>query len=397
MTDTPNLVLPYIEAAQAQKHVTHNEAIRALDALVHLTVVDRDLAAPPGSPVDGARYIVAASPTGAWAGQAGKIAAFQDGAWAFYTPREGWVTFIADEDALVVFNGTAWVAAGGSVNPTPLVGVNATADTTNRLAVSSPAVLLNHEGAGHQLKVNKNAATDTASLLFQTGFSGRAEMGTPGSDDFKFKVSSNGSTWHDAIVIDRTSGAVTMPNTSGGGSGPPMPVLSMANMKGGPTGVGAALVSVAAVAGRLYLTRLVGPRGGATLVELGIRVNTASAAGTKARLGLYAERSSSDPLPGALILDAGEVLTDAAAYVAATISQAITAGTPYWLAVNFQSTPTVMNVPGAGAGAPLGYLNTGGAIATILRVLAYGPMPADESAQTYLNNFNAPAVFWQKA
>jgi hypothetical protein len=78
-----NLSLPYILAAQAQKHVTHNEAIRALDAIVQLAVLDRDLAAPSGSPAEGDRYIVADAPTGAWAGRAGDIAAFQDGAWAF--------------------------------------------------------------------------------------------------------------------------------------------------------------------------------------------------------------------------------------------------------------------------------------------------------------------------
>ena len=89
MDSSPNLTLPYIVAAQAQKHVTHNEAIRALDALVQLMVLDKDLASPPGSPADGNRYIVAASPTGAWAGQAGKVAAYQDGAWAFFTPARG--------------------------------------------------------------------------------------------------------------------------------------------------------------------------------------------------------------------------------------------------------------------------------------------------------------------
>ena len=56
MDETPNLRLPYIMAAQSQKHVTHNEAIRALDAVVQLSVLDRDLSTPPGSPADGARY-----------------------------------------------------------------------------------------------------------------------------------------------------------------------------------------------------------------------------------------------------------------------------------------------------------------------------------------------------
>ncbi len=89
MDTTPNLQLPYIMAAQAQKHVTHNEAIRALDALVQIAVADKDLSVPPGSPVDGVRYIVAAVPTGAWARQAGRLTAFQDGAWAFFAPLEG--------------------------------------------------------------------------------------------------------------------------------------------------------------------------------------------------------------------------------------------------------------------------------------------------------------------
>ena len=53
MTDTPRLALPAIEAAQAQKHVTHNEALALLDCLVQLTVESRTLAAPPLSPSDG--------------------------------------------------------------------------------------------------------------------------------------------------------------------------------------------------------------------------------------------------------------------------------------------------------------------------------------------------------
>ena len=50
MDATSNLSLPFIMAAQAQKHVTHNEALRALDAVVQLMVLDKDLDSPPGSP-----------------------------------------------------------------------------------------------------------------------------------------------------------------------------------------------------------------------------------------------------------------------------------------------------------------------------------------------------------
>ncbi|HYD15453.1 MAG TPA: DUF2793 domain-containing protein [Hyphomicrobium sp.] len=213
MDETSNLKLPYILAAQSQKHITHNEALRALDAIVQLSVADKDLSAPPGSPAEGVRYIVGSSPTGAWAGRGTEIAAYQDAAWAFYAPLEGWLAWVADEDTLYVFNGVTWLPApggggGGSVNPVSLVGVNATADSTNRLSVSSPASLFNHDGAGHQLKINKDAASDTASVLFQTGFSGRAEFGLAGDDDFHVKVSPDGSAWHEALVIAGANGGV---------------------------------------------------------------------------------------------------------------------------------------------------------------------------------------------
>lgn len=248
MTDTPNLNLPYLLAAQAQKHVTHNDALRGLDCVVQLMVLDRDLATPPVVPAEGDRYIVAASPTGAWAGQTNKIAAFQDAAWMFYAPVEGWLAWVSDENDLVVFEGAGWasVSSGGGggvtdhglltgltdddhtqyhnnargdarytlLNPATL-GVNATPDATNKLAVNSAASLFNHAGTGgHQMKLNKAAAADTASFLFQTAFSGRAELGTTGDDDFHFKVSTNGTAWNEAIVIDRATGAVEMPNTN---------------------------------------------------------------------------------------------------------------------------------------------------------------------------------------
>jgi hypothetical protein len=212
MNDTPNLALPYIMAAQAQKHVTHNDAIRALDCLVQLSVESRSLTAPPGSLADGVRYVVATAATGDWAGQSDKIAAFQDGAWAFYDPQEGWLAWVADAHEIAIYSAGAWAPYGGGT-PTSLdnlahLGINATADTTNRLSLKSPASLFDNEGNGHQQKINKQAAGDTASVLYQTNYSGRAEVGLAGDDDFHFKVSPDGSAWHEAIEIDRTTGDV---------------------------------------------------------------------------------------------------------------------------------------------------------------------------------------------
>jgi Protein of unknown function (DUF2793) len=211
MSDTVNLKLPFIAPHQAQKHVTHNEALAALDRLVHLTVLDRNLATPPASPTGGARYIVAAGPVGAWAGKAAQIAVWSDGAWLFHAPNEGWLIWVADEDVILAYDGSQWTplpAPSGS----SLFGINTTADTTNRLAVSSPASLFNHAGNGHQIKLNKALATDTTSILMQTGFSGRAEIGLTGDDDFRFKVSANGTTWKESIRLDRTTGRASFPS-----------------------------------------------------------------------------------------------------------------------------------------------------------------------------------------
>lgn len=202
--------LPYLMPSQAQKHVTHNEALRMLDALVQISALDRDLATPPEDPQEGDRYIVAPSPTLDWVGHASDLAAWQDGGWAFHTPARGWLAWVADEARLVVFDGSGWRAAE-TLQDIPLLGVNATADATNRLALSSEASLFDHAGSGHQHKINKAGEGDTASVLFQTGYSGRAEFGLAGDDDWHVKTSADGVAWQEALVADKASGKVRFP------------------------------------------------------------------------------------------------------------------------------------------------------------------------------------------
>lgn len=209
-----HLDLPYIQPAQAQKHITHNEAIRRLDALVQLAVISAGTTAPPASPGDGARYILPDAATGEWSVQpAGTLALYEGGGWVFLTPRAGWLAWVEDAGAQILFDGMAWIPAGGAGDLQNLdqIGVQTTADAVNRLAVASDAVLLTHAGAGHQVKVNKAASTDTASLLFQTGFSGRAEMGTAGSDDFEIKVSDDGTGFTTALRAEAGTGRVHLP------------------------------------------------------------------------------------------------------------------------------------------------------------------------------------------
>ncbi|MBX3491408.1 MAG: DUF2793 domain-containing protein [Parvibaculum sp.] len=216
---TELLSLPYIMPSQAQKHVTHNEAMRKLDALVQLAVESRGFAAPPSEPVPGERHIVAADATGAWNGRDGSIAAWLDGQWLFMVPNAGWLAWVKDEGKLLVFSAPGWIDFAPAAGAAYMLGINTSADETNRFAVKSDAVLISHDdmtpGTGNlHVIVNKAGAENTAALLFQSGYSGHGEIGLTGNDDLTFKVSSDGSAWRQSIVVDRETGKVGFPSGS---------------------------------------------------------------------------------------------------------------------------------------------------------------------------------------
>ncbi|MGR3484512.1 MAG: DUF2793 domain-containing protein [Paracoccaceae bacterium] len=214
---SPILGLDYILAGQAQKHVTHNEALRVLDVLVQMSVTSRTVATPPPAPAAGARHIVPDGATGAWAGRAGEVAAFDGGAWAFHAPAPGWSTWVEDEDARATWNGAEWVAAaaagGGGADLSAIagLGVNATPTATERLTVAADATRLGHDGADHRVIVDKAAASGTASVVLQTGASARAELGLAGSDDLTVKVSPDGAGWSDALRVPAATAVPEFP------------------------------------------------------------------------------------------------------------------------------------------------------------------------------------------
>ena len=111
---TPTLQLPYILSSQAQKEVTHAEALNALDALVQPVAISASLATPPVSPAEGAVYLVAASPVGAWSGKAQQIAQFIGGVWRFHPPRDGWRVWVQDVGQMLRYTGSVWTAAAAA-------------------------------------------------------------------------------------------------------------------------------------------------------------------------------------------------------------------------------------------------------------------------------------------
>lgn len=206
---SPRLNLPFLQPSQAQKHVTHNEALRRLDLIVQLTVRSTNANTPPVVPEQGEVHAVGAAPIGDWVGHAGDLAAWLDNAWHFVTPSSGWRAWDESTGEFQLWDGTAWAPVPVNMQNLDGVGVSASSDTTNRLTVRSPATLLTHEGSGHQLKINKASSGDTASLLFQSNWTGHAEMGLSGSTGFSIKVSPDGASWTDALSFDPNTGAAT--------------------------------------------------------------------------------------------------------------------------------------------------------------------------------------------
>jgi hypothetical protein len=256
MPATPNLSLPFLEAGQAQKHVTLNESLRLLDAVTQLAVAAIS-ASPPSEPEEGERHIVGTSPAGAFTGHTNKVAAFQDGAWIFLAPQPGWRAWNVDAEELLVWSGSEWSAlsAGGGGGEGDVegpdggvvdgdlalfdgttgkairkgrgavdylgVGVSpdaTTTDTSNRLVVRASRMLFDAipdsetPGTGDlKVQLSKEAEGNTASLFFSTSYSGRAEFGLVEGDGFALKVSPDGSAWTESLAVDPATGKVRLP------------------------------------------------------------------------------------------------------------------------------------------------------------------------------------------
>ncbi len=214
------LGLPYLAAGQMQKHVTLNEALTRLDALVQTAVVSRTTTAQPATPDDGALWILPAGATGAdWSLRpTGMLVRAEGGGWSAIDAEDGLVALVLDADELVVRQGGTWVGLGarlGAAQNLTRLGIGTTADAANPFAARLNTALWTAQeaaagGTGDlRLTLNKETAGDVLSLLFQSGFAGRAELGLTGDDDLRLKVSADGAGWQDAFVVDRATGRTT--------------------------------------------------------------------------------------------------------------------------------------------------------------------------------------------
>ena len=214
----PNLSLPILSPSQSQKHVTHNEALRILDAVTQLAVLSDTIDTPPTDADAGTRYLVPAGGQNEWAGQDGQIASYEQDAWVFYAPKTGWRIFVVDTGLLKAFDGSTWLAVGGNLleNLTGLgIGVDtASAPFSAKLNTALWTALYTADSGNGDLiqTLNKETPGDDVGFVLQTNFATRAVLGLFGTDNLRIAVTPDGTNFRDGLEIDAGTGVVDQPN-----------------------------------------------------------------------------------------------------------------------------------------------------------------------------------------
>ncbi len=221
---TTRLGLPQLQPAQARKSQTVNEALAGLDSVVQLTFAQSGvstLSSDP-EPAPGEARTLGLQPDAPLQDFAHAIACWNADArsWSLTRPASGWRAYDMQGGGLVVFDGAGWTPVGGQPIGLERLSIGQGSDPVddgNALSVSGTSTLLSAptdkaEGASHRLSINSSGTDQTASIVFQSDFTGRAEIGLTGSDALTFKVS-DGTQWRTALTLDAASGAVDMPLT----------------------------------------------------------------------------------------------------------------------------------------------------------------------------------------
>lgn len=153
--------MPELSVSQASKEITHNQALSVLDQVAQLTVISR-ASTPPGTPANGAAYIITATATGAWAGKETQIAYWLTAvaAWQFIVPANGWLAWSNTDAKTYRLESGAWAelaagGGGGMTNPMTTAGdiiVGGVSGTPNRLGIGTALQVLRVNSGGTGLE-----------------------------------------------------------------------------------------------------------------------------------------------------------------------------------------------------------------------------------------------------
>jgi Protein of unknown function (DUF2793) len=137
MIGTARLQLPLLSAGQAQKEVTVNEALQALDVFTAGAVEEGPRQDPPASPAIGSCYVSGDAPTSEWAGKPGYVAAFTSGGWRLYPPIDGAGFYNKADNEWISYRTGAWEQ--GIVRGSSLVLGGRQVVGTQAAAITDPA------------------------------------------------------------------------------------------------------------------------------------------------------------------------------------------------------------------------------------------------------------------
>ena len=141
---TPRLLLPMLVPGQAQKEMSHNEALTVLDAVVQASAVALGTQTPPTDPTIGECWIIGDAPTGDWAARARNLAIWTAGGWRFVEPTPGFRAWVVEDGAEARFGETGWNAASPAA-PIPDPSGGATVDSGARTAIAAILAVLRRQ------------------------------------------------------------------------------------------------------------------------------------------------------------------------------------------------------------------------------------------------------------
>ncbi len=131
---TSRYALPMLASGQAQKEITHNEALLLIDALAHPAVESRSLTAPPAAPLPGQIWLVGATATGDWLGKTGQLALWTSGGWRFILPKAGMMLWSKVDAVFIHFTGVAWAVGSWPVQQLMVAGQKVVSDRQPAIA-----------------------------------------------------------------------------------------------------------------------------------------------------------------------------------------------------------------------------------------------------------------------
>lgn len=198
---TEKLQLPELAASQIQPEVIVNLANRRMEAGIQLSVLDKDLTAPPASPAAGSYFLVGGPATGVWALHENEVAFLVNSSWTFLVPADGWLAWVQDEQLFYKYDAgdDAWEVfeAGGGAGSITVVEAagSPTVEVTSVTRLAFASATVTDQGGGQALVTPlASAANGNGTLTTITPSANTITLDHSAGGDFKVTLDQNITT-----------------------------------------------------------------------------------------------------------------------------------------------------------------------------------------------------------